>query len=67
MVSHEEFEQIFEVYKEEFGATFTTFGRFPGNPDYEIAYNLMLQCLAGERVEPVTDEDIGTTGEGVRQ
>ena len=67
MISLEEFQTIAELYFEEFGHTYTTFGRFPGNPDFEIAYNLMLQCLNGERTEPVTDEAIGVAGEGVRE
>ena len=60
-----EFQEILEIYLSKFGHTFTVFGLFPETPEYEIAYTEMLQCLNGDRTEPVTDQSIGKQGEGV--
>lgn len=65
MIDIDEFQEIFELYSSEFGHTFTAFGLTPEKLEYEIAYTEMLQCLSGERVEPVTDESIGKQGEGI--
>ena len=49
-----------------FGHTFTTIGLYPSMDAFDAAYDQMLECLSGDRSEPVTQESIGQTGEGVR-
>ncbi len=64
-ISQAEFIELLEIYISKFGHTFTIVGLSPKTPEYEIAYTEMLQCLNGDRVEPVTDQSIGRQGEGV--
>jgi hypothetical protein len=66
-ITEDEFQEILELYISQFGHTFTVFGLTPEKPEFEIAYTEMLQCLNGDRTEPVTDESIGKQGEGVRE
>lgn len=60
-----EFTEIYDLYAASFGHTFTTFALTPSMDAFEIAYTQMLMCLNGSRTEPVTQESIGQTGEGV--
>lgn len=60
-----EFNDIYELYAQQFGHTFTTIAMLPSMDTFEIAYTQMLLCLNGDRTVPVTQESIGQTGEGV--